>query len=71
MNAKLSDSEIEKFCILEPEAKDTLEIAINRFNLSFRSIKKVQKIGRTIADLDSSELIEKKHILEALSYRRR
>lgn len=71
LNAKLSDSEIEKFCILEPEAKDTLEIAINRFNLSFRSIKKVQKIGRTIADLDSSELIEKKHILEALSYRRR
>jgi len=71
LNAKLSDSEIEKFCILEPQAKDTLDMAINRFDLSFRSIKKVQKVGRTIADLDSSEIIEKKHILEALSYRRR
>ena len=70
-NAKLNDSDIEKYCVLDEEAKDTLDIAINRFNLSFRSIKKVQKVGRTIADLDSSEIIEKKHILEALSYRRR
>jgi magnesium chelatase family protein len=70
-NAKLSDSEIEKFCVLDDEAKITLDMAISRFDLSFRSIKKVQKVGRTIADLDSCEVIEKKHILEALSYRRR
>ncbi len=70
-NAKLSDGDIEKYCILDDEAKQTLEMAIGRFDLSFRSIKKVQKVGRTIADLDESEVIGKKHILEALSYRRR
>ena len=70
-NAKLSDLDIEKFCILNEEVKSTLNMAIERFDLSFRSIKKVQKVARTIADLDSSEVIEKKHILEALSYRRR
>ena len=70
-NANLNDSEIEKFCLLSQDAKDTLDIAINRFTLSFRSIKKIQKVSRTIADLDSSEIIDKKHILEALSYRRR
>ena len=70
-NAKLSDREIEQFCILDDEASSVLDIAINRFALSFRSIKKVQKVGRTIADLDSSKFIVKKHILEALSYRRR
>jgi len=70
-NAKLSDSEIERFCIFDDEAKDVLEMAINRFSLSFRSIKKVQKVSRTIADLDESELIQKKHVLEALSYRKR
>lgn len=69
--AKLSDKDIEKYCILDAEAKDTLEMAISRFALSFRSIKKVQKVSRTIADLDASELIEKRHLLEALSYRRR
>ncbi|MCD4667651.1 MAG: YifB family Mg chelatase-like AAA ATPase [Sulfurimonas sp.] len=70
-NAKLNDVEIEKFCVLDDEAKQTLEMAISRFDLSFRSIKKVQKVSRTIADLDESDVIEKKHILEALSYRRR
>ncbi len=70
-NAKLSDQDIEKYCVLDEEAKSVLDMAISRFDLSFRSIKKVQKIGRTIADLDSSDLIHKKHILEALSYRRR
>jgi len=70
-NAKLSDAEIEKYCVLDAEAETVLNMAINKFSLSFRSIKKVQKVSRTIADLDASEMIIKKHILEALSYRRR
>ncbi|NPA59703.1 MAG: YifB family Mg chelatase-like AAA ATPase [Epsilonproteobacteria bacterium] len=70
-NAKLNDSEIQKYCILSDEAKSTLDMAIERFSLSFRSIKKIQKVARTIADLDENEIINKEHILEALSYRRR
>lgn len=70
-NAKLSDAEIEQFCILSSEAKDVLDRAIVKFALSFRSIKKVQKVSRTIADLGARETIEKGDILEALSYRRR
>ena len=69
--AKLNDKEIEKFCVLDDEAKDILNTAISRFSLSFRSIKKIQKVSRTIADLDACNVIEKKHILEALSYRKR
>ncbi|WP_295046268.1 hypothetical protein [Sulfurimonas sp.] len=70
-NAKLKDSEIEIYCILNNEAKETLDMAIERFRLSFRSINKVLKVSRTIADLDKSKDIAKNHILEALSYRRR
>ena len=70
-NAKLSDVEIEQFCVMSDEAKEVLDTAIYRFSLSFRSIKKVQKVSRTIADLDSSKTIQKQHVLEALSYRRR
>ena len=69
--AKLSDKDIEKYCILDEEAQCVLDLAISRFALSFRSIKKVQKVSRTIADIDESDLIEKRHLLEALSYRRR
>lgn len=70
-NAKLSDEEIENFCKLDNDAQDTLNIAIERFVLSFRAIKKIKKVSRTIADLDDSDIIAKSHILEALSYRRR
>jgi magnesium chelatase family protein len=70
-NAKLSDKEIEQFCSLSDEAKFTLDMAISRFRLSFRSIKKVQKVSRSVADLNMSEIIEKQHLLEALSFRRR
>ncbi len=70
-NAKLNDRDIETFCIMDDKATYILNTAIEKFSLSFRSIKKVQKVARSIADLDSSEIIQKSHILEALSYRRR
>lgn len=71
LNAKMSDIEIEQFCKLHDDAKAVLDMATQNFALSFRSIKKVQKVARTIADLEANEMIEKRHILEALSYRRR
>ncbi len=70
-NAHLQDKELEKYCKMDEESIQTLQTAISRFRLSFRSIKKVQKVARTIADLQRSELIQKEHLLEALSYRRR
>jgi len=70
-NAKLSDEDIAHYCVLSDEAENILSMAVERFRLSFRSIKKVQKVARTIADLVQSDTIEKEHILEALSYRRR
>jgi len=71
LNGRLSDEEIDLHCIMDKEAEGVLHQAVMRFALSFRSIKKIQKVSRTIADLDQSEMIEKRHILEALSYRRR
>jgi len=70
-NAKLADEDIAKYCKMDSVASEVLEMAVDRFALSFRSIKKVQKVARTIADLASSEHIKKEHLLEALSYRRR
>lgn len=70
-NGKMDDEEVEKYCTMNDEAKESLENAVHRFSLSFRAIKKVQKVARTIADLDQSQMIRKKDVLEALSYRRR
>jgi magnesium chelatase family protein len=71
LNGSLQEGEIEKFCILEDDAKDILEQAIVRFGLSFRSLANIKKVARTIADINGNELIGKKDILEALSYRKR
>ena len=71
LNGLLSESEIIKYCILDKDAKNVLNTAINNFNLSQRSVNKVLKVSRTIADLNGNEVIKKEDILKALSYRKR
>jgi len=71
LNGKLSEEEIENYCILDDKASKILDGAIGKFGLSHRSIASVKKIARTIADLNVHNAIEKSDILEALSYRRR
>jgi magnesium chelatase family protein len=70
-NGKLSDEGIQEFCAVSTENQDILRQASENFGLSFRAINKTLKVARTIADLESSPHIEKEHLLEALSYRRR
>ncbi|MDB4257287.1 YifB family Mg chelatase-like AAA ATPase [Arcobacteraceae bacterium] len=71
LNGKLSDIDIKKYCLLTKEAQNILDMSIEKFTLSFRAINKVLKVSRTIADLDSKEMIDMSHIIEALSYRKR
>lgn len=71
LNGKLSDDEIAKYCILDDESKDILEKARINYQLSFRSVNKVLKVARTIADLNDNELITKKDLLQSLNFRRR
>lgn len=68
-NGKLSEQDIARYCILSSEAETMLLRAVKSLSLSNRSVDKVKKVARTIADLDASDLIEKTHILEAISYR--
>ena len=53
------------------EARDVLDLAIEKFNLSKRSEFKILKVAQTIADLENYDKINKKAMLEALNYRRR
>jgi magnesium chelatase family protein len=71
LNGSLQESDIDRYCILEDDAKTILEQAIVKFGLSFRSIGNIKKVARTIADINDNLNITKKDMLEALSYRRR
>lgn len=68
-NSDLSSTEVVRLIELTKAAKDLLNSASERLNLSARSYFKVIKVARTIADLSNSDLVEDSHIAEALSYR--
>ena len=71
LNGKLSEEEIKKYCILDEESKIILEKARINYQLSFRSINKVLKVARTIADLNDNKIITKNDLLQSLNFRRR
>lgn len=68
-NAYLSTDEIDRVCVLNDPAKEVLKKAFERLNLSMRGYHKLLKVSRTIADLESSDLILEEHVKEALMYR--
>jgi magnesium chelatase family protein len=68
-NAHMTSAQVEKHCILSKEAENVMKLAFEKLNLSMRGYHKILKIARTIADLRSSDIIEKVHIQEAIGYR--
>ena len=71
LNGKLNEEDIKKYCILDDEAKIILEKARLNYQLSFRSVNKVLKVARTIADLNDNAIITKNDLLKSLNFRRR
>lgn len=69
LNSQLSPKEIQIHCLLIDEDNEYLEQALIKLGLSARAWHRILKVSRTIADLDCSKDIERKHISEALSYR--
>ena len=68
-NSELSSELIRKYCKLDDESKDLLKTAFEKLGFSARAHDRVLKLARTIADLDDSKEIEKKHLAEAIQYR--
>ncbi|POZ14118.1 ATP-dependent protease [Lelliottia aquatilis] len=69
LNARLDNAEIRQFCRLSTADSCWLEETLIRFGLSVRAWQRLLKVARTIADLEESADIERRHLQEALSYR--
>lgn len=68
-NSDMTDSEIDKYCILGPAEEKFMKRAYDALKMTPRSYKKTLKVARTIADLAGSADIHEEHLAEALSYR--
>jgi len=68
-NARLTPSLLKKYCVMSEEASKYLQLSFERLGMSARAYDRILKVARTVADLDSSEIIEKTHIFTAISFR--
>ena len=68
-NGELKGSQIEKYCLLEKDARKLLKMAFQHMPFSARAYHRILKVARTIADMEAAESIHRTHVAEALSYR--
>ncbi len=68
-NAFMTAHDMRLYCSLPSGASNVLETAMNRLGFSARSLDKILRVARTIADLEGSAEIKKQHIMEAVQYR--
>ena len=68
-NSQIPVSLMEQYCPMESEAEKTLQNSFERLALSARGYYRVIRVARTIADMEHSQKICHRHIIESLMYR--
>lgn len=68
-NSQMTEAEINKYCELSESCENILKSAYKSLHFSARARSRILKVARTIADMDLSDDIKEKHLLEAISYR--
>ena len=69
-NAEITPKLIDQYCYLNEDSENLIKLAIEKLKFSMRSITRIKKVARTIADLENSEEIQRHHVTEALQYRK-
>jgi magnesium chelatase family protein len=70
-NSEMNIVELRQYCKLGEKEELLLKQAMKQYNFSGRSLHRILKVARTIADLASSETITTDNIAEAVQYRPR
>lgn len=68
-NAQLLPTELDAHCHLDPDDQHLLETAVEQLQLSARSMHRILRVARTVADLAGQEQIATAHLAEAIGYR--
>ena len=68
-NAQITPALLNEFCPMSDEASKMLENAFDKMGLSGRAYDRILKVARTVADLEEADIIDKKHVAQAIQYR--
>ncbi|HAZ29164.1 TPA: magnesium chelatase [candidate division WWE3 bacterium] len=69
INARMTNDLVKKYCVLDHTCSDLLERAVYKLALTPRTVFKIIKVARTIADLDEALTILPSHLAEAIQYK--
>lgn len=70
LNGQMNNNLIKKYCKLDEKGEKIIKIMFKDYEISMRSYYKVLKVARTIADLDQSEEIRPRDLMEAFNYKK-
>lgn len=68
-NARLTPKLAKIYCRMTDEAEKYLQMSFDKLGLSARAYDRILKVSRTVADLEGNDIIEKRHIFTAISFR--
>ncbi|GAB5497717.1 MAG: YifB family Mg chelatase-like AAA ATPase [Pseudohongiellaceae bacterium] len=70
LNRALLNRELERYCPLSNELQAVLAGAMDKLNLSARTVHRIIRVARTIADLRQADALSSADLLEAIAFRR-
>jgi magnesium chelatase family protein len=68
-NAELTSDHVRRLVEQTEAARVILKRAVDAYRLSARAYFRILKVSRTIADLERTEVVDERHVAEALQYR--
>ncbi len=68
-NGQLTPAMIREYCVTDEKADELLKAAFEKMGLSARGYDRILRLGKTIADMEASDIITGAHIARAIQLR--
>ena len=68
-NSEMSSREIKIYCPLDDAGHEVLQHAVDVLGMSARACDRLLRVALTIADLEGTDKMETRHLMEAMSFR--
>jgi magnesium chelatase family protein len=70
LNTDLLQLELDEYCQLNSKLENLLANAMDSLGLSARTVHRILRVARTLADLDEQSVIAEGHLLQAIGFRK-